>query len=135
MDADGHGCSPVNAITKSVIGAAMEVSNNLGCGFLEKVYERALAIELTERGHRVVTQTCMQVRYKDQVVGHFVADMVVDHSVLVELKCAQGLTAEHVAQCLNHLAATGRSVCLLLNFQRPRLQWKRIVHRLSEDPR
>jgi GxxExxY protein len=118
----------VEEVVKTVIGAAYEVSNNLGSGFLEKVYERALTYELKEKGLEVETQVPVPVKYKGHDVGHYVADMIVAKKVLVELKCVDGLTDAHIAQCINYLRATGLNLCLLFNFQKPKVELKRIVH-------
>ena len=105
----------------------MEVSNTLGAGFLEKVYERALLKELVLRGMRAKAQVSFPVSYKGQIVGEYFADLVVEDVLVVELKCVERLANEHTAQCLNYLRASGRTVCLLVNFQRPKVEWKRIV--------
>ncbi len=117
----------INALTRRIIRAAHDVSNALGCGFLEKVYENALAHELRKAGLKVLQQHPVRVFYDGVVVGDYVADLLVEDSVLVELKAAKGLDETHLAQCLNYLRATGLRVCLLINFGRPRLGVKRIV--------
>ena len=117
----------LNQITERVIGCAYTVSNGLGAGFLEKVYENALAHELRKNGLDVIQQHPIQVLYDGVVVGDFVADLLVEHEVLVELKAVKAFDDVHLAQCLNYLKATGRSLCLLLNFGTPRVQVKRVV--------
>jgi GxxExxY protein len=114
-------------LTGRILGAAFEVSNTLGAGFLEKVYARALMHELKLRGMRAVPEVSFSVAYKGQRVGQYFADSVVEDVVVVELKCVEHLSAEHMAQCLNYLRASGKELCLLLNFQRPTVEWKRIV--------
>ena len=116
-------------ITRRIIGCAYRVSNTLGSGFLEKVYENALAHELRKTGFGVQQQQAVQVRYDGIIVGDFVADLLVENCVLVELKAVQGLDDVHLAQCMNYLKATGLRVCLLLNFGKPRLEIKRVVHK------
>ena len=111
----------------SVVGAVLEVSNTLGAGFLEKVYRRALLVELRLRGLRAVEEVSFKVNYKGNYVGEYFADIVVENQVMVELKCVERLANEHTAQCLNYLKATGRTVCLLVNFQRSKVEWRRIV--------
>ena len=106
----------LNRITGSIIGAAQAVSSELGSGFLEKVYENALAFELRRRGHEVAQQKAVDVRYRQEIVGQYFADLVVDRCVLVELKAVAGLEKIHRAQCLNYLRATGLRISLLLNF-------------------
>ncbi len=115
-------------LTEQVLGAIFEVSNTLGTGFLEKVYERALLKELTLRGIRATSQTSIPVTYKGQCVGEYFADLIVEESLVVELKCAERLSNEHSAQCLNYLRATGLTLCLLVNFQKPKIEWRRIVY-------
>jgi GxxExxY protein len=117
----------LDGITERVIGCAYTVSNTLGCGFLEKVYENALAIELRKTGLRVEQQHGIQVTYDGQVVGDFLADLFVEDCVIVELKAGKTLDDAHYAQCLNYLRATGKQVCLLMNFGRPKLEVKRVV--------
>jgi GxxExxY protein len=118
----------MNEITERIIGCAYEVSKVLGCGFLEKVYENALMHEMLRQGLGVKQQVPMSVYYDDVVVGDYVADIVVEGRVLVELKAVSSLDDIHRAQCLNYLNATGLHVCLLLNFGRPKLEVKRLVH-------
>jgi GxxExxY protein len=117
-----------NALMERVIGAVFEVSNTLGVGFLEKVYERALVRELAIRGVRAMAQVPLTVRYKGDEVGEYFADILVEDVLMVELKCAEGLANEHTAQCLNYLKASGLGLCLLVNFQRPQVEYKRIAH-------
>jgi len=116
-------------ITEKIIGCAYTVSNTLGCGFLEKVYENALAYELLQKGMKVEQQRPIKIYYKDVLVGEYVADLLVEDAVLVELKAIQGLEDVHYAQCLNYLRATSLGVCLLLNFGKPELQVRRISTR------
>jgi GxxExxY protein len=115
------------ALTERIIGAVFEVSNTLGSGFLEKVYERALLQELHLRGIRAVAQAGLSVMYKGQCVGEYFADILVEDTVAIELKCVQSFTNEHLAQCLNYLRASGLRLCSLINFQRPSVEWKRVV--------
>jgi GxxExxY protein len=115
-------------LTERVLGAIFEVSNTLGTGFLEKVYERALLRELSLRGIRAIPQASIPVTYKGHSVGEYFADILVEDMLVVELKCAERLSNEHTAQCLNYLRASGRTLCLLVNFQKPKVEWKRIVH-------
>ena len=118
-------------VTDRILGAAIEVSNVLGVGFLEKVYRRALAGELRMRGANVEEEVHFRVTYKNQCVGEYVADIVLDGCVVVELKCADRIGSEHLAQALNYLKASGLGVGLVVNFQRPRLEWKRVVRSSS----
>ncbi len=122
MDTDGHrskkGDEGLNAITERIIGCAYRVHNALGSGFLEKVYENSLVHELRKSGLGVAQQVSCNVTYDGVVVGVYVADIVVEGSVLVELKAVRAFENVHAAQCINYLAATGLPVCLLLNFGR-----------------
>ena len=117
----------LDRISHSIIGAAQRVSSTLGCGFLEKVYENSLAIELRRRGHDVRQQQHVDVRYDNEIVGEYVADLIIDREVVVELKAILGLEPLHKAQCLNYLRATGLRLALLLNFGRPKLEVRRVV--------
>jgi GxxExxY protein len=114
-------------LTERVLGAVFEVANTLGAGFLEKVYHRALLGELKLRGIPAVSQASFSVVYKGETVGEYFADILVEDALVVELKCVDRLTGEHTAQCLNYLRASGMSVCLLVNFQKPKVEWKRVV--------
>jgi GxxExxY protein len=89
-----------SALSEKVIGAVFEVANTLGAGFLERVYERALVQELRLRGIRVVAQASLEVCYKGENVGTYLADLIVEDTLVVELKCADRLGAEHIAQCM-----------------------------------
>ena len=116
-----------DSLTERVLGAVFEVSNTLGAGFLEKVYERALVRELSLRGIQVTTQASFAVTYKGQYVGEYFADILVEDELVIELKCVERLSNEHTAQCLNYLRASGRTLCLLVNFHKPKVEWKRVV--------
>jgi GxxExxY protein len=114
------------ALSEQVIGAAYEVSNTLGCGYFEKVYENALALELRYRGHAVEQQREMPVYYREQLVGMYQADLVIDDQLVIELKAVHSLDPVHRAQCLNYLRASGKSLGLLINFGRPHVDVQRI---------
>lgn len=118
---------PVNEITQRIIGCAYEVSNSLGIGYVEKVYENALAHILRKNGLAVVQQSPIQVLFDGVIVGDFCADLLVESRVLVELKAVSMLMQEHTAQALNYLRATGLEVCLLINFGKPKLEVKRLL--------
>lgn len=118
---------PHQELTEKIIGAAFEVHRELGAGFLEKVYENALAHELRSRGVTAAAQAEIEVRYKGEPIGVYFADLLVDGCVLVEVKATSGLDPQHEAQLLNYLKATGIKVGLLLNFGTRRLQVKRMV--------
>jgi GxxExxY protein len=114
-------------ITEKIIGAAFEVHSVLGYGFLEKVYENALLAELCQRGVKAETQHAIKVKYKDVIVGDYVADLVVEDKVIVELKTEESYNKVHEAQLLNYLKATGTKVGLLINFGRKKCEFKRLV--------
>jgi len=117
----------LNRLTESIIGCSYRVSRILGCGFLEKVYENALAHELRRCHIHVKQQFPIQVYYDDAIVGDYIADILVEEQVLVELKAVHQFDNIHKAQCLNYLNATGLHVCLLINFGKPRAEIHRIV--------
>jgi GxxExxY protein len=114
-------------LSYKIIGAAMEVHRTLGPGFLEAVYEAALAHELALQDIPFERQKDLPVTYKGQPVGHYVADFVMDGEVVVELKAVSMLTKAHQAQAHNYLAATGLRLAILINFGAESLQQKRIV--------
>ena len=130
MNTDEHRSGEVqfNAITEKVIGCAYTVHNARGCGFLEKVYENALAHELRKSGMAVAQQARIEVWYDGVCVGEYLADLLVEGLVITELKCVRSLEDVHWAQCLNYLKASGKKVGLPLNFAKPRLEIKRLMH-------
>ena len=105
-----------NELTERIIGCAYRVHKELGAGFLEKVYENALRIELKDSGIEVNQQYPIPVNYHGQVVGDFYADMIAEDKVIIELKAVQKLAIEHEVQLVNYLAATGIDNGLLINF-------------------
>jgi GxxExxY protein len=118
----------LNELTYTVNGAIFEIYKTLGSGFMEKVYEQALLIELTEeRGLKAQTQVPMRVYYKGRIVGDYFADLVVEDQIVLELKVVDKLTKTHEAQLLNYLKATGHKMGLLVNFQHPKAIVKRFV--------
>ncbi len=119
-------------ITERVIAAFYEVYNSLGYGFLEKVYQSAMTLELGIRGLAAIPQAPLKVIYKDRVVGEYFADFLVEGCVIVELKAAECVAAEHHAQLLNYLKATEHEVGLLLNFG-PKPEIKRKVFETARN--
>lgn len=115
-------------ITQAIIGAAFEVHQHLGYGFLEKVYQRAMQVELHQRGLRVALEHPIKVHYKGVVVGDYSADLFVEEKVVVELKVAPEYCAADEAQLINELVSTGVKVGLVINFGRARVEFKRLVH-------
>jgi len=114
-----------NDLTGRIIGACFDVSKELGSGFVESVYESALMVALIKRGIKAQRQVPLKVYYQRVIVGEFLADLLVEDQVVVELKCVDCLLSEHQAQLINYLNATGLDIGLLINFGRPRVQHKR----------
>lgn len=114
-------------IIQAVIGCAFEVINELGAGFLESVYEKALILALRQKGLSAVSQHPVKVVFRGECVGDFYADIFVERKVIVELKAAKAIAPEHQAQIINYLNATGIEVGLLINFGNPKLEYKRFT--------
>ncbi len=117
----------INEITYAVNGAIYEVNRELGHGFLEKVYENALIVELKRKSLKAANQVPINIYYKNEIVGEYFADLVVEDRVIVEIKCVESLAKVHEAQILNYLKATGFSVGLLVNFTYPKAEIKRFM--------
>ena len=115
----------INQISEKVIGKAFEVINTLGVGYLEKVYENALALELREAGLKVEQQKAIPVRYRGTIVGDYIADLIIEEVLILEIKNAKGIDASHEAQLLNYLKTTGIHYGLILNFGTSHLGIKR----------
>src|SRR6267378_8382852 len=115
------------AVTSVIIGAAFEVHSQLGYGFLERVYQRALQVELVRRDATAEIERRIQVQYKGVAVGDYDADLIVDGCVAVEIKVAPQYEKRDEAQLLNELKATGLKVGMLVNFGRTKLEYKRLV--------
>ncbi len=118
---------PHSEITKIIIGASFEIWNELGYGFLEKVYENAMMVELGIRDVHVIQQTEIDVSYKNRIVGHYVPDLFVEKKVIVELKAEKTYKSKHEAQLLNYLKASGIQIGLLLNFGENKVEFKRMI--------
>jgi len=118
----------LNTISEKIIGAAYKVSNSLGSGFLEKVYENALAHQLIKDGMRIEQQKPINVHYDNIVVGDYFADLIAEGAVIVELKTAKCIEDIHLAQTLNYLKATGLKLGLIINFGKLRVEIKRVVN-------
>ncbi len=121
-------------LTSGIINAFYHVYNQLGYGFLEKVYENALAHELRKRGYTVIQQAALEVVYDNVVVGNYFADMLVNDAVILELKAAEEISKRHLAQLLNYLKASKIDVGLLLNFG-PKPQLKRQIFETARKER
>jgi GxxExxY protein len=114
-------------LSHEIIGAAMHVLNELRPGLDEKLYERALSIELTRRGHVVSIQTSFPVYYRDELIGSLVPDLIVGNAVVVDPKVVACFNEAHVAQMIGYLNITGLDLALLINFKNARLEWKRVL--------
>ena len=113
-------------ITEKILLAAFEVNNELGCGFLESVYEKALLIALQSKGLNAVLQAPLKVRFRGAIVGDFFADLLIDNTIILELKACDSLVKAHYTQTLNYLKATNIEIGLLLNFgEKPEI--KRLI--------
>ena len=117
----------INELTYLINGAIFEVNRVLGPGFLEKVYENALLVELIDSGLKAENQVPIEVKYKGKEVGEYFADIVVENQVILELKAVDSLQKIHEAQLLNYLKATGYKIGLLVNFTHPKAEIKRFI--------
>ena len=126
MNTDGHGLMGEDQ-TRAIIGCAMEVMNVLGHGFLEKVYENALCVEMRLCKIQYLQQPRYEVRYKSEQVGEYIPDLIVSDSLVVDAKTIDAITDHEIGQMLNYLKITGLRVGLIFNFKHSKLQWKRVV--------
>jgi len=115
-------------ITENIIGAAFEVYNELGYGFLEKVYQRAMQVELTNRDLKSELESEIEVRYKGIAVGDYRADLFVENSIIAELKISKEFNPKDQAQVLNQLKATGIKIGMLINFGQLKVEFKRLIN-------
>ena len=120
-------------LTGQILEACFEVSNELGIGFIESVYEKALQVALLQKGISVVRQIPLHVSFRGVMVGDFTADMIIDGKVLLELKAADALSNQHFAQLLNYLKATRIEVGMAINFGTPKIQFRRFDNRFGND--
>lgn len=125
MSTDKNG---FNKCSETIIGCAFEVANTLGIGFVENIYANALAKELARQGIEARREFPVKVHYKENLVGDFFCDLLVEGKIIVEVKATSGLNNLQLAQCLNYLKATGFNLCLLINFGASSVQVKRIVN-------
>jgi GxxExxY protein len=119
-------------ITKKILEACFEVSNELGFGYLEFVYEKALLIVLRQKGLKAENQVPLLVKFRGEVVGEFFVDILVEEKVLVELKVANSLSKENFAQVINYLKATEIEVGLLVNFGTPKIEYRRFTNKFND---
>lgn len=112
-------------LTGKILSACFEVSNELGSGFLESIYQKSLVIALHQKGRKTVEQAPIHVMFRGERVGMFLADILVEEKIIVEIKAVSALTPEHKAQIINYLKATGIEIGLLINFGNPKLEYRR----------
>ena len=120
-------------LTEKIIGCAYTVYNNMGYGFVESVYEKSLLIELAKVGLDAESQKAITVYYDEEIVGEFIADLVVEDAIIVELKSVRRMVRAHEVQLVNYLTATKKDIGLLLNFAENKVEIKRKVRVLDED--
>src|SRR6267154_5193858 len=119
-------------LSGKIIGAAMEILNQLKPGLDEKLYERAMMMELKRRGHVVAVQNSFPVFYHCELIGNLVPDLIVDNAVIVDPKVVACFTGTPVAQMIGYLNITGLDLAILINFKNARLEWKRVLR--SQEP-
>ncbi len=120
-------------ITGDILKCSFDVHNVLGGGFLEKVYENALVIELRKLGHKVTQQDSINVKYLDKYIGSYVSDVVVDDKVIIELKATDKVLDQYRFQLLNYLRGTGYEVGMVLCFGSEQVKFKRVVNSIDFD--
>ena len=120
-------------LSGKIIGAAMEVLNELKPGLDEKLYERALVMELMHHGHMITAQRSFPVSYRGELIGNLVPDLIVDNAVIVDPKVVSCFTETHIAQMIGYLNITGLDLALLINFKNTRLEWKRVLRPQQPD--
>src|SRR5438067_3210227 len=120
-------------LSGKIIGAAMDVLNELKPGLDEKLYERAMSIELKRREHRLSVQTSFPVFYRGELIGNLIPDLIVDDAVIVDPKVVSCFTETHIAQMIGYLNITGLDLALLINFKNARLEWKRVLRPQQPD--
>ncbi len=119
---------PYSDITENILGICFDVMNELGSGFLENVYKNALFIILKEKGLSVLAEQTFEIVFRNHKIGKYIADLIVENSIIIELKCCKKLLPEHQAQLINYLKASGLPVGLLVNFGNQKLEYKRVHH-------
>ena len=119
---------PHSDISENIIGCCFEVIKDLGSGFLENVYKNALFIAMKQKGLNVLAKQAFEVVFREHKIGKYIADLIVENLIVVELKCCKVLLPEHQAQLINYLKASERPVGLLVNFGNQRLEYKRLHH-------
>ena len=117
---------PHSELTRSILGCCFEVMKELGPGFLERIYKNAILITMKEKGLQVEIEKPFEVVFRNKVIGRYRADLVVEKTVIVELKCCESLIREHQAQLFNYLKVSGLPIGLLINFRRRKLEYQRL---------
>ncbi len=117
-------------LTGTILECCFEVMRELGAGFLESVYGNAIVIALEQRGLKVETEKAFEIYFRQQKIGRYIADVVVNDTAIIELKCCKALSGEHLAQTINYLSAANLPVGLVVNFRRRNLEYKRVYHPL-----
>ncbi len=121
--------SPRNTeLTEAILGSCFDVMNELGTGFLESVYKNALFIAIKEKGLKIEAEKRFEVIFRNRKIGLYVADLIVERKVIIELKCCESLLGEHQAQLINYLKVSGILVGLLVNFGKRKVEYKRLHH-------
>lgn len=115
-------------LTESILGSCFDIMNELGSGFLESVYKNALFVALKEKELFVETEKRFEVLFRGRKIGLYIADLIVEGTIIVELKCCETLLGEHQAQLINYLKASGTSIGLLVNFGKRKVEYKRLHH-------
>jgi GxxExxY protein len=118
-----------------IVGFALKVHNELGHGFLEKVYENAMMVLFRQDGMKALQQVPIKVKFLNEIVGDYFADILVDDKIIVELKSIEKIADAHRAQTLNYLKATGKQLAIILNFGKEKLEYERLVHQPFLDIR
>jgi GxxExxY protein len=121
-------------LSGAIIGASMDVPNELKPGLDEKLYECALVTELQRRGHEIHIQRSFPVFYRDQPIGNLIPDLIVDNTIIVDPKVVSAFNDTHIAQMMGYLAISGLELALLLNFSFAHLEWKRVVRQIKTEP-
>jgi GxxExxY protein len=121
------------ALSRKVIGTAMDVLNELKPGLDEKLYERALVVGLRRAGHTVDAQKVFPVLYRDELIGNLTPDLIVDNTVIVDPEVVSAFNETHISQMIGYLAISGLELAILLNFKNARLEWKRVVRQNEKE--
>jgi len=131
MDIANYFIVEYEKITEKIIGCAFTVFNQIGSGYMDSVYERCMLIELKKAGLYAKSQHPIKVLYENQIVGEFISDLIIEESIIVELKAISQLTKIHEAQLVNYLVSTGKDIGLLINFGPEKVQIKRKIRLLK----